>query len=251
MRQDNTYALSGLASFAKLQDVLAARRNEGCAVAKMTFEAFEVELGQAVRGLENELKAADLARYDVDATAVIVDGQEWRKCLEQQPKTSLSSSGPITVARNLYRPADGGKCICPLELRAGIIGGLYTPVLARHGTYLMGHMTSEETSQVFTELGLSGPSSSSCDRLPKLLSAVWERHRVPWEGALRQQEVVTAEAAVVAVSLDGVMVPDKDAQRSAKATREAAKQQGLSKQCSGPAGYREAYKGRFFENEMI
>src|SRR5258705_7692333 len=35
------------------------------------------------------------------------------------------------------------------------------------------------------------------------------------------------------------MVPDKDAQREAKAQREAAKKQGVSKQCSGPAGYRE------------
>jgi hypothetical protein len=222
-----------------LQDLLAARRNESCAESKLSFEAFEVELGHVVRGLENELKAADLARYDVAANAVMVDGQEWRKCLEQQPKTYLSASGPITVARNLYRPAEGGKCLCPLELRAGIIGGLYTPVLARQVTYLMGHMTSAETSKVFTELGIAGPSSSSCDRLPKLLSTVWESHREPWESALRQQEVVVAEAAVVAVSLDGVMVPDKDAQRFAKATREAAKKQGLSKQCSGPAGYRE------------
>jgi hypothetical protein len=216
-----------------------ARSQEGSPEATLTFEAFEVALGHAVRGLENELKAADLARYDVEADAVIVDGQEWRKCLEQQPKTYLSASGPITVARNLYRPADGGKCLCPLELRAGIIGGLYTPVLARQVTYLMGHMTSDETSKVFTELGIAGPSSSSCDRLPKLLSAVWESHREPWEGALRHQEVVAAEATVVVVSLDGVMVPDKDAQRAAKATREAAKQQGLAKQCSGPAGYRE------------
>jgi hypothetical protein len=239
MRQDITPALTELASFAKLQDLLAARRNASCAEGKMTFEAFEVELGHVVRGLENELKAADLARYDVDANAVMVDGQEWRKCLEQQPKTYLSASGPITVARNLYRPAEGGKCLCPLELRAGIIGRVYTPVLARQVTYLMGHMTSAETSKVFTELGIAGPSSSSCDRLPKLLSTVWESHREPWESALRQQEVVAAEAAVVAVSLDGVMVPDKDAQRFAKATREAAKKQGLSKQCSGPAGYRE------------
>ena len=93
MRQDTTSALAGLASFATLQDVLAARSNESCAEGKMTFEAFEVALGHAVRGLENELKAADLARYDVDANAVMVDGQEWRKCLEQQPKTSLSASG--------------------------------------------------------------------------------------------------------------------------------------------------------------
>jgi hypothetical protein len=35
------------------------------------------------------------------------------------------------------------------------------------------------------------------------------------------------------------MVPDKDAQRQAKVTREAAQHKGLSKQPSGPAGYRE------------
>jgi len=68
---------------------------------------------------------------------------------------------------------------------------------------------------------------------------VWEDNREPWETALRQHEVVPAEASVVAVSLDGVMVPDKDGQRDAKATREAAAQQGVSKQLSGPAGYRE------------
>ena len=185
MRQNTTSALSGLASFVRLQDLLTARSQESSAAASMTFEAFEVELGQAVRSLENELKAADLARYDVDAEAVLVEGKEWRKCLENQPQTYLSASGPVTVARNLYRPAAGGKCICPLELRAGIIVGLSTPVLARQVSYMMGHMTSEETSQCFAEWGLSGPSSSSCDRLPKRLSAVWASHREPWEDVLR------------------------------------------------------------------
>jgi hypothetical protein len=40
--------------------LLAARRVAGSPEAMMTFEAFEVELGQAVRGVENELKAAEL-----------------------------------------------------------------------------------------------------------------------------------------------------------------------------------------------
>ena len=57
----------------------------------------------------------------------LVDGKEWRKCLEQQPKTYLSSSGPVIVARTLYRPADGGKSTSPLELRNGIIGGCTRP----------------------------------------------------------------------------------------------------------------------------
>ena len=76
-------------------------------------------------------------------------------------------------------------------------------------------------------------------RSPALVSAVWEQNRESWEEELRQQEVVPAEASVVAVSLDGVMVPDKDAQKDAKIKRETAKQQGVSKQLSGPAGYRE------------
>ena len=166
MQQDNTPALSSLASFTILEHLLAARRLEGSPEAMMTFEAFEVELGHAVRGLENECKASDLARYDVDADAVMVNGQEWRKCLANQPKTYLSTSGPITVSRNLYRPIGGGKSICPLELGAGIIGGLHPPVLARQIAYLMGHLTSEATSEMFSELGISGPSSSTCDRLP-------------------------------------------------------------------------------------
>lgn len=239
MYQDNTPALSNLASFESLENLLAARRRDGSTEALMTFEAFEVELGHAVRGLENELKSADLARYDVDADAVMVNGQEWRQCLSNQPKTYLSASGPITVSRHLYRPIGGGKSICPLELGAGIIGGLHTPVLARQVAYLMGHLTSQETSDVFSELGISGPSSSTCDRLPKRLSTVWETHRVQWEAALQNQEMVAGEATVVAVSLDGVMVPDKDGQRETKAKREAAKAQGLSKTPSGPAGYRE------------
>lgn len=239
MTQNTTSTLSDLASFAKLQNFLVARSQAGTAEATMTFETYEVELGQAVRGLENELKAADLARYDMDADAVFVDGKAWRKCLGNQPKISLSSSGPITVSRNLYRPSDGGKSMCPLEMRAGIIGGLHTPVLARQVAYMMGQMTSSETSQLFVELGVSGPSSSSCDRLPKVLSGAWERHREQWEGALREQEFVAAEAAVVAVSLDGVMVPDKDAQAAAKAKREEDKDKGVSKQHSGPAGTRE------------
>lgn len=143
------------------------------------------------------------------------------------------------MARPLYRPAEGGKRICPLERRAGIITGLSTPVLARQVASMMGQMTSDETSRLCKELGIVGPSSSSCDRLPTVLSAVWEDSRVSWEEALRQQEVVPAEASVVAVSRDGVLVPDKDGQRDAKVTREVAKQQGVVNQRRGPAGYRE------------
>ena len=86
MHQDNTPALSNLASFEILENLLTARRLEGSPEAMMTFDAFEVELGHTVRGLENAGKATDLARCDVDADVVMVNGQEWRKCLANQPR---------------------------------------------------------------------------------------------------------------------------------------------------------------------
>src|SRR2546421_12959668 len=58
LTQDIMSTLSGLASFATLQEFLMARSQEGSPEATLTFEAFEVALGHAGRGLENELKAA-------------------------------------------------------------------------------------------------------------------------------------------------------------------------------------------------
>ena len=203
-----------------------------------SFEEFERALGEQMRALESEVKAEQLACYDIDAQAIVVAGVTMNLCLEKEAKRYLSSSGSVVVARNLFRPAGGGKAICPLELRAGVVGGICTPAMARMVTYSMGHMTSTESSALFREFGIEGPSSSTCDRIPKVIDQAWERHREEWEEALRAAETVPAEAKVLAASLDGVMVPDKEAQAEAKAEREK-KRKNLAKATGGPAGYRE------------
>lgn len=238
--EDNTsLKISNLASFAKIERFLKARRDPSSEESELSFEEFEVYLSTLAHGLESEIRELELSRYDVEMSSISVNGQLYRKCLDKEPKRYMTPSGPITVERCLFRPQGGGKSICPLELRAGIVDGLYTPVLARQVTYMMGNMTSVETSRLFEEMNIEGPSSSSCDRLPKVVSKRWEEHRAEWEDALREQETVPLEAALMAVSLDGVMVPDKDGQREAKSKREAALKESLSKQYSGPAGYKE------------
>lgn len=219
---------------AALEKFLSRKRSPG----QQTFEEYERELRQHMNAIECELKTKELALYDEQAPVVIVGGREYRLCLEQEPKTYLSSSGPLTLPRNLYRPVGGGKAICPLELRAGMVG-CCTPLLARQVAFLMGHMPSTEVVSVFEEMGIDGPSASTCDRVPKLLNPMWEQHRKDWEAAVRRQEEVPGEATVLACSIDGVLVPDRDAQREAKAEREAAEKEGLQKLASGPAGYRE------------
>ena len=190
----STIELASLQSLAGLESFLAGKRP-----ALATFEDFERELGVHMRRVECEAKELELARYDVEADVIVVGGVELRRCLGKEPKTYNSASGPVTVARNLFRPATGGKSVCPLDALAGMMGSC-TPLLARQVCFLMGHMTSTETASVFKEMGIDGPSSSTCDRVPKLVSPVWETNRDAWEAALRASEEVPGEATVLACS---------------------------------------------------
>jgi len=155
MQTYHTTDLPKLTSFAELEKFLAERWSTPVAACG-TFEEFERTLSEMARRLECEAKSVELARYNVDADVIMVEGRKMRKVLEKEPKTYGSSSGPVTVERDLFRPEGGGKAVCPLELRAGIVGGWYTPVLARQVGFLMGHMTSRATAEVFEEFGVDG-----------------------------------------------------------------------------------------------
>jgi len=198
------------------------------------FEQFERELHEHVMALECELMTEELARYDVTAEQIKVEGVTYRPTLTS-PETYLSAAGPITVTRHLYRPAGrGSKSICPLELRAGIIAGPWTPRAARQAAFVTAQLTPGESEALFDELENMRPSRASLDRLPKTLSAHWEKHRQEWETALRTQETVPTEATVMALSVDGVMIPMKDG-----ATKRTAKQAEPGKHASGPTGNQE------------
>jgi len=193
------------------------------------FEVFERELHERIMAVERELITDDLAHYDVDVEEVEVEGTIYRQALTST-ETYLSAAGPVTVERHLYRPAGRStKSICPLELRVGIVRGLFTPRAARQGTFAMAQLTSREAAALFAELGGMTPSHTTLDRLPKEVSAHWEAGR---EGALRAAESIPGEATMLAVSLDGVMVPMKETDRTEKRSQP-------DKQASGPAGYRE------------
>ncbi len=197
------------------------------------FERFEHELHERIMALECELLSAELARYDVEAEPIEVEGVAYRQALTSS-ETYLSTAGPLTIQRHLYRPAGrGSKSICPLELRAGIIGSYWTPRAARQAAFAMAHLTLGDCEGLFDELGGMRPSRPSLDRLPKALSPHWEVHRQEWEAALRTGETVPPEASVIAISVDGVTVRMKHDKRQVKRDQPG-------KHASGPLGQREA-----------
>ncbi|MBS4019753.1 MAG: hypothetical protein KGZ68_16125 [Dechloromonas sp.] len=210
------------------------RRRSG-GVAEGGFEAFEREVRKRFSEAEREFIGEELERLDVTLPEVVIDGIRHRRVVSGRGDY-MTAAGPVSVLRHRYRAVGtNGESECPLEWRAGIVEGYFTPLAARLGVWAVTHLTPAESESLFRELGGMSPSRSSLDRLPKGLSEKWEARRKDWENALRAQEEAVAGAAVLAVSLDGVMAPMKDGQRESR--REQSRLEG--KQTRGPAGHRE------------
>lgn len=200
--------------------------------AAQTFESFERELHERVLALEREIVAQEMARFDVAAHSVEVGGTVHRFAVRCEA-SYVCAAGEVRVERNLFVPCAGGRAICPLELRVGVVAGLFTPRAARQITFLLAQLPSRDVEEVLVELGGMHPSRSSIDRVGKVVGAVWEERRQPWEATLRQQETVPLEAQVLAVSLDGVMIPMRGCGRADKRSQPHKRPQG-------PAGFKEA-----------
>lgn len=173
-----------------------------------SFEEHERELHRLLSNCEAELLAEDLARHDIDAKYIEVDGERYRRAVRAE-QTYVGQGGPMRLERNLYQPVGGGPSICPLELRAGIVEGTWTPRAARIMANVVADIPPTDAARIIGEFGGMSPSASSLDRFPKLLSERWEEHRLDWEKSLRSEDRVPAAAAIIAVSIDGVHVPLK------------------------------------------
>ncbi len=230
MRGSHEVLLLGSPAGVALRQFLRRHRS---AVPSSDLESFERELHAHLAALEAELVGEEVAKYDIDAPEVVLDGRRYRRG-QVATETYTSAAGPFTVPRHLYHPCDGsGEVICPLELRSGMVEGAWTPRAARLMALVVAHMPAAEAEMLFREMGSMAPSRSSLERLPKALSARWEENRLTWEAAVRERQPVPGEATVIANSLDGVLAPMNDGKR-------AEKRMTSTKRPKGPAGFREA-----------
>jgi len=231
---DAEYTNSGRSTRAleRLREQLDAMRSR--AEGERSFEHVEREIHALFNEAEREVLGEKLESLDVGLPHILIDDQRHHRVLEGT-QTYTTAAGPVTVRRTLYRSARN-RAVVPMELRAGIIEGHWTPLAARQAAFVVAHLTPGEGESVLRELGNMAPSKSSLDRLPKRLNRCWEAQREAFEASLREAFVVPEDAVTVAVSLDGVMVPMKDGERQDKRARSRA----AGKQTKGPAGYQEA-----------
>lgn len=216
-----------------LMEFLATRRRSRQPVSD--WEDFERELHHRFAAAEAEVMGQELQRLDLDAPAVEIDGVVHRQVLRCE-ETYVTCAGEVRIMRSLYSRRHGDqRAVCPMQLRAGLVEGRYSPLAAKQATWVVAHLVPQEGEELFRLLGGMQPSKASLDRLPKELSPRWEQGREAFEEALRAPEPVPREAVTVSISLDGVLAPMKDGKRAQR--RQQAKEQG--KQTRGPAGYQE------------
>ena len=121
------------------------------------MECFERELHEYVVAAEREVLAEELARLDVDLPAVTIEGELYRQVVRCE-ESYVSAAGPVRVMRSLYRRGgEGERTLCPLELRAGIVEGRWTPLAARQAVFVVAHLTPQEGEDLFRELGNIDP----------------------------------------------------------------------------------------------
>ena len=229
-------AQSTLTAIERLAQVVAARADATAPVED--FRVFEEELHAVFAAAEREVLGRELERFDINVPAVIIDDIVHTQVL-RGTASYLTRAGVVSVERSLYRAAGEDFSVCPMELRAGIVEGYWTPWAAMLAVWAVAHLTPAEAEELFDRVVGMTPSRSSLDRLPRAVNLRWEDQRQVFERAIRAVEAVPQEAASVAVSLDGIMVPMKDGERQEKRARARAK----GKETRGPTGYREASCG--------
>lgn len=228
----------------KLQEFINERRAAREAVTDLA--AFERQIHKLVVAVECEAVATELAKFDVNVPEIEVAGRRYKQVL-RSGESYLCMGGAVRVERSLYRAANGERAISAMELQAGIVEGYWTPWAAELGGWVVAQLTPAEGEELFARIGGMQPSRSSLDRLVRGVGQHWEASRKKLELAVGKHEKVPVEAVSCAVSLDGVMIPLKDGERTQKRDEAAA----AGKRTRGPAGYGEASCGTvsFYDRE--
>lgn len=212
------------------------------------FADFERRLHAKVMAVECEVVEEVLKDADVDLPAICINGRVYRNA-GSAPGDYFTVAGKATVMRTVYRDRtrQDERAVSAMELKTGIIGGLWTPLAAQQAAWIVAQLTPGKAEELLKRVGNMAPSKSSLDRLPKVVSERWEENRETFEAILQETELIPEGTATVAVSLDGVMVPAEGTEKTKK-RRETASQGRLTR---GPAGYREVGCGTlsFYDGE--
>lgn len=173
---------------------------------EVDLERLEGDVQDKLNAIGRALMAEVLQHADVRAPEVMINGKRWGNRRES-PGTYYFKFGEVRITRSVYSQPGGGPVAIPLHSRLGMVEGRYSPQVAALVCRVAAVMTPEEGAAILGDAGVATLSSSTLQRLPKLVAARHEASRDEINEELRCDEQVPIAAVTVQVGLDGVMVP--------------------------------------------
>ena len=173
------------------------------------FGAGEQTLMKLIARLEGASVGTMLAALDPTAPYVEVDGKRYKRLKQQAENTYYAMRAEVVVNRHLYRDTGirNGPTIVPLDFRAGIVDGRYTPAAAVGFARLAQAMPSREAEATCESLSVLPYSRSSHFRVGDEMGSRWEEVRNGIEGELAAEMALPEAAAAISVAVDRVSMP--------------------------------------------
>lgn len=172
-----------------------------------------VDAEQQIIAAADALVAAGLGvalrAHEPDAEVVEAAGRQYRRLSQRGVGRYFGLRGVTTIDRSLYREIGvrNGPTIVPVELRAGVVDGLWTPLAAAAAAHLLQDEPSRDAVKTCEALRVMPYSRSSLERGGDSVGLRWEEIRSEAEDKLAEDFIIPAAATTVSVSFDRVSLP--------------------------------------------
>lgn len=169
----------------------------------------ETELVERVRAVGRAALAEVVVAYAPPSELVDVGGRVFKRMSEPSLGRYVSLWGTVEVPRHLYREhgVHNGPTVVPLELRAGMVFGGWTPMAAEAVAHLHQALPAREAAETCERLKVLGASRSTLLRVGEQLGRHWHARRDDAEQQLVREMDVDERARALSVSVDRVTVP--------------------------------------------
>jgi len=172
---------------------------------------WDVEREVARRAAEIEVTATTrvLEAFEPKAMKVTFEGKVYRRMPSPENGTYFSLRGKLHLKRYLYRQTGvrNGPTIVPLELRAGIARGRWTPGGYQAVGFLHQALPSREAKQAADIVGVLPYSRPTLARAGEEIGADWESIRDAAEQMLIESMEIPEAAVAISVAVDRVCLP--------------------------------------------
>jgi hypothetical protein len=172
-------------------------------------EGFQVALNEGTAKVEQFAWKAALSCLNVNARAILCNGERFHRVEEESKATYYTPAGPVEVSRTLYRQAGvrNGKTVDPVSLKTGAVMGTWLPCTAKRMAFLVQQGTSREAQKTAEQMGRVRFSRTSFERVGHAVGKIAVANLVEVEDGLLDQFQIPEAAVSLSLALDRVSIP--------------------------------------------